>query len=152
MNGDDVYLDTSALLPYYRAAESSRQVEDLLLETQPPVLLSELTRVETASAIARWARMKEINESQAALVENTFEQDIQSGLFLVRPVTSIHFRKAEKWLSARKTALRTLDVLHMACCWNFQAKLVTCDSVMHKAAMLLGLESVLLGRMIPAGG
>lgn len=145
MNGVNIYLDTSALLPYYRAEKSSRKVEDLLREIPPPVLLSELTRVEMASAIARWTRMKEIDESQAALVENTFEQDVQSGLFMIRPVTSSHFRKAEKWLSARKTALRTLDALHIACCWNFQTKLVTCDSVMHEAAMLLGLESILIG-------
>ncbi len=71
MNGDNIYLDTSVLLPYYRAEKSSRQGEDLLLEIQPAALLSELTRVEMASAIARWTRMKEIDESQAALVENT---------------------------------------------------------------------------------
>ncbi len=145
MNGANIYFDTSALLPYYREEKSSPQVENLLREIQPPVLLSELTRVEMASAIGRWTRMKEIDEPQAALVENTFEQDVQSGFFLVRTLTSRHFRQAEKWLSARKTALRTLDALHIACCWNFQAKLITCDDVMHEAAMLLGLESILVG-------
>ena len=144
MNGVNIYLDTSALLPYYREENSSSKVEALLHETQPPVLLSELTRVEMASAIARWTRMQEIDETQAALVENTFEQDIQSGLFLVRELTSRHFRQAEKWISARKTALRTLDALHISCCWSLQAKLVTRDNVMHQAAKKLALESVLL--------
>lgn len=145
MNGDNIYLETSALLPYYREEQSSRQVEKLLNKTQPPVLLSDLTRVEMASAIARWTRMNEIDEPQAALIENTFEQDAHSGLYLVRPLNSAHYRRAEKWISARKTALRTLDALHIACCWSFGAKLVTCDNVMHKAAGMLGLESMLIG-------
>jgi predicted nucleic acid-binding protein len=145
MNEDNIYLDTSALLPYYREEPLSRLVEKLLNNTQPPVLLSDLTRVEMASAIARWARMNEIDEPQAALIENTFEQDAQSGLYLVRPLAPTHYRRAEKWLSARKTGLRTLDALHIACCWGFGAKLVTCDSVMHKAAGMLGLESMLIG-------
>lgn len=144
MNGDNIYLDTSALLPYYRREESSLQVENLLQGIQPPVLLSELTRVEMASAISRWTRMQEIDETQAALVENTFEQDVQSGLFLVRELSSRHFSQAEKWISARKSALRTLDALHIACCWSLKAKLITCDSVMHQAAKMLALESVLL--------
>ena len=144
MNGDNIYLDTSALLPYYREEESSIQVEHLLHEIQPPVLISELTRVEMASAIARWTRMQEIDETQASLVENTFEQDVQSGLFLIRELSSKHFRQAEKWISARKNALRTLDALHIACCWSWTAKLITRDNVMHQAAMMLALESVLL--------
>lgn len=98
-----------------------------------------------ASSIARWTRMNEIDEPQAALIENTFEQDTHSGLYLVRPLHSTHYHLAEKWLSARKTTLRTLDALHIACCWNFGAKLVTCDNVMHKAAGMLGLESLLIG-------
>ncbi len=65
MNGDNIYLDTSALLPYYREEEASHRVESLLRKIKPPVLLSELTRVEMASAIARWTRMNEISEPQA---------------------------------------------------------------------------------------
>jgi predicted nucleic acid-binding protein len=142
MNGDNIYLDTSALLPYYREEEASHRVESLLRKIKPPVLLSELTRVEMASAIARWTRMNEISEPQAALIENTFEQDVHTGLYLVRPIDSKHYRRAEKWISARKTALRSLDALHIACCWSLRANMVTCDKTMHEAAMMLGLESV----------
>lgn len=142
MSGDNIYFDTSALLPYYREEPLSRQVEKFLNKTNPPVVLSDLTRVEMASAIARWTRMDEIDESQAAMIENIFEQDMKSGLYLVRELRSIHYRQAEKWLAARKTALKTLDALHIACCWSIGATLVTCDSVMYKAAKMLGLESI----------
>ena len=145
MSGDDYYFDTSALLPYYREENTSPEVQTVLSQIHPPVLLSDLTRVEMASAIARWARMKEIEEPQAALIENTFEQDIRLGLFRVQPLAPIHYQKTEKWLSARKTALRTLDAIHIACCWGLHAKLITCDHIMHDAAEMLGLESVLIG-------
>ena len=143
MSGDNIYLDTSALLPFYREEKASESIQTLLNGIQPPLLLSDLTRVEMASAIARWVRMKEIREPQAALIENTFNQDILSGLYLVRPLTAIHYQQAEKWLSARKTALRTLDALHIACCWSSHAQLITCDRTMHEAAGMLGLESLL---------
>ncbi len=144
MSGDKVYLDTSALLPYYRKEAASQRVQAFLDTLRPPVLLSDLTRVEVASAIARWVRMEEITEPQAALLENTFAQDAGAGLFLLRPVTTSHYQQAEKWLSARKTPLRTIDALHVACCWSLRARLVTCDSIMHQAAITLGLESLLL--------
>jgi len=144
MSGDNFYFDTSALLPYYREENASPEVQTVLSQVQPPVLLSDLTRVEMASAIARWTRMREIGEPQAALIENTFEQDIRSGLYRVQPLAPIHYQKAEKWLSARKSALRTLDAIHIACCWSLRAKLITCDHTMHDAAEMLGLESVLI--------
>jgi uncharacterized protein len=145
MSGDNFYFDTSALLPYYREENSSPQVQIVLNQVQPPVLISDLTRVEMASAIARWTRMKEIEEPQAALIENTFEQDIRAGLYRVQSLAPVHYQKAEKWLSARKTPLKTLDAIHIACCWSFHAKLITCDRTMHDAAGMLGLESVLIG-------
>jgi predicted nucleic acid-binding protein len=144
MNGGNWYVDTSALLPYYREEQTSSQIQSFLNTIQPPVLLSDLTRVEVASTIARWIRMNELNESQAALIENTFEQDLRSGLYLVKVLTSMHYRQAEKWLYTRRTVLRTLDALHIACCWSFQAQLVTCDKIMHESAWMLGLESTLI--------
>jgi len=46
-----LYADTSALLPYYRAEATSAAVESLLLAQSKPVLISDLTRVEFASAL-----------------------------------------------------------------------------------------------------
>ncbi len=145
MNANNLYFDTSALLPYYREESASPQVQTFLSQVRPPVLISDLTKVEMASAIARWTRMKEIGEPQAALIENIFERDIRSGLYLVRALFSAHYQKAEKWLTARNSALRTLDALHIACCWSFNAKLATCDHAMHKAAQMLGMESIFIG-------
>jgi len=139
------YIDTSALLPYYREEIMSQKVENLLTSLQPPILISNLTKVEFTSAISRWVRMRELNEIQANLLENTFSKDVNSGLFVCHEIMPIHFNQAEKWLSSRKTSLRTLDALHMACSWDNVAKLITCDTIMHRSAETLGIDSIFLG-------
>ena len=144
MSGADFYLDTSALLPYYREEPASRRVENLLCFLNPPVLISDLTRVEFVSAVARWVRMEEITEPQANLLENTFLKDLRAGLFVSRPLGSRHYRQAEKWLSGRKTSLRTLDALHLACCLYQEAEMVTCDALLYRAATVLGVPTRLI--------
>ncbi len=136
------YIDTSALLPYYREEAMSQPIQDLLISLKPPVLISDLTKVEFLSAVSRWTRTGEINEVQAVLIENTFNKDVHSRLFEARRVMPEHFSQAEKWLSSMKTALRTLDALHIACSWGYDAKLITCDTIMHQSANKLGIENI----------
>ncbi len=136
------YIDTSALLPYYREESMSQQVENLLSSLRPPLLISNLTKVEFTSAVARWVRMGELSDIHANLLENTFNKDLNSGLFMCYQITPSHFSQAEKWLSSRKTSLRTLDALHLACCWDYTDKLITCDTIMHRSATIFGIESI----------
>jgi len=147
MNVDkSYYMDTSALLPYYREEATSEPVQDLMLSLIPPLIVSDLSKVEFASALARWVRMTELSEKQANLIENTFSKDIATGLYLRKPLVGSHYNQAEKWLSARTTSLRTLDALHLACCWQLGATLVTCDSVLHQAADTLGVNNLYIDR------
>ena len=141
---DPLYFDTSALLPYYREELLSKKVESFLQSVNPPIFISDLTRVEFVSAISRWVRMGEITESQANLVENTFFKDVRSGLFLCLALKESHYRQAEKWLSGRKTSLRTLDALHLACVLFSGAKMVTCDTTLSNAASILGIPTHLI--------
>ncbi len=138
------YLDTSALLPYYRNESSTQKIQKFLLKIDPPVLISSLTRVEFASAIARWVRMNELNEADAGLIENTFLEDIKSGLFIGQSMSLKHFNQAEKWISTRRTSLRTLDAIHLACSWSSAAEMITCDKILHHSAKQLGISSRLL--------
>ena len=131
------YLDTSALLPYYREEKASQPIQEFLSSLKTPVIISDLTEVEFASALSRWVRMKEITAAQAGLVESGFAEDSRSGLFRRLPLTTKHYRQAKTWISSRKTALRTLDALHLACCFSASAKMVTCDAVLVQAANVL---------------
>jgi len=142
MNPADLfYLDTSALLPYYREEPASTRIQELLISLKPPVIISDLTKVEFAAALARWVRMKELSEQQADFIDNTFAKDITSGLFLKKPIIKRHYMQAEKWLTGRKTALRTLDALHLACCWDLGAELITCDRVLYQSSETLGVKN-----------
>lgn len=141
MNEDKIgyYLDTSALLPYYREEQTSRAVQDFLLSLSTPVGISDLTGLEFASAVSRWVRMKEITEAQASLLENAFAEDTRSGLFKQLTITARHYRQAKKWISSRKTALRNLDALHLACSFRAKMKIATCDHVLASSADVLGI-------------
>ena len=133
------YLDTSALLPYYRAEKTSPAIQDFLSSLRIPVRISDLTGVEFASALSRWIRMKEITEAQASLVENGFAEDTRVGLFRRLSITTQHYRQAQKWISSRKTALRTLDALHLACSFLAGIEIVTCDEALASSADVLGV-------------
>ncbi len=144
MSGADIYLDTSALLPFYRQEPLSEHVQSFLDKLRPPVCISDLTKVEIASAIARWVRTGELNEKQAVLLETTIADDIGAGLFAVRPLTARHYRCAQTYISTRTISIRTLDALHLACCALASLQLVTGDQIMDQAARQLGLNSTLL--------
>jgi hypothetical protein len=58
------YLDTSALLPYYREEETSQAIQNFLSSLRFPVGISDLTGLEFVSALSRWVRM--IRSVQAA--------------------------------------------------------------------------------------
>jgi len=138
------FLDTSALLPYYRNESTSHKIQKFFLDINPPVLISSLTKVEFASAIARWVRMLELTEAEAGLIENTFISDIKSGIFLSQSISQKHYNQAEKWISLRKTSLSTLDALHLVSSWLSDAEMITCDKILHQSACSLGLSSSLI--------
>ena len=132
-------MDTSALLPYYREEKTSQAIQDFLSSLRIPVGISDLTELEFASALSLWVRMNEISEAQASLVKNAFAEDTRSGLFRRLSITTKHYRQAQKWISSRKTALHTLDALHLACCFGAEIEMVTCDEVLETSAAVLGV-------------
>lgn len=133
-----LYFDTSALLPYYRNEPRSNAVETLLLSGKT-VLLSDLTRVEFASALDRWVRMKEIEEAHAQRISRKFDEDIRENRFTRCRNTPEQMDLAQQWLLARTTTLRSLDALHLACAATENATLVTLDDALHSAAGSFGI-------------
>jgi predicted nucleic acid-binding protein len=145
MSGDNYYLDTSVILPYYRQEAKSSAIQNLLISLAPPLMISSLTKVEFASALARWVRMYELTDSQADLIQATFDQDIQSGLFSVTAVEASQYNLAEKWISKRATSIiRTLDAIHLACSHSLGATMITSDTILAHAADILGLQTRLV--------
>lgn len=135
-----LYLDTSALLPYYRHEARSHEVQELLLTRSAPVLVSDLTRLEVASAVARWVRMGEIEEADAERIGRAFDDDVDAGRYELKRNTRAHVELARRWLLARMTPVRTLDALHLACAATEDASLVTFDETLRDAAVRLGVR------------
>lgn len=138
------YLDTSALLPYYRQEPASEAVEAFLRSQRRPVRVSRLVEVEFCSALARWVRMCEFDDAQAMLVEHAYLDDLRACRFELIPLPSQAYLQARDWLLGRTVALRTLDALHLAACRQAEAQLVTCDRLLHRSAERLGVASLLL--------
>jgi uncharacterized protein len=142
MSAGDTYLDTSAILPYYREEAKSSEVERVLMSLSVPVTISDLCKVEFASALSRWVRMGELTEGQASLIQAAFDKDIGTGLYLQTNILSSHFRLAEQWISRRKTSLRTLDAIHLACSHTMNKTIITCDHILSQAAGILGIKFI----------
>lgn len=128
-------------MSYYREGPASSAVESLFMRQTAPVVISELSRLEFASALARWVRMGELDEPQANRVESAFYEDVTEGRFEVVAVTSEIFQRANHWLLTRRTRLRTLAALQLACAAASEASLVTLDEDRFEAAEYLGIPT-----------
>lgn len=135
------YADTSAVLPFYRGESASDAIEHLLFAQHQPPVISELVRVEFASALARWVRMGELNEAQANRIESAFHEDVREGRFRLVSLDSSAFDRAMHWLLTRRTSLKTLDALHLACAEANQAPLLTLDQALLASAEFLGVAT-----------
>lgn len=72
----------------------------MLSQGAPPVI-SELVRVECASALAWWVHMGELDETQSNRIESTVNDDVREGRFrLVAPNSGV-FERAMRWLLTR---------------------------------------------------
>ena len=140
-----LYFDTSALLPYYREEPLSQQVQSLLQAATGRVVISDLVELEIASALARWVRTKELGEADAILLQNAFKEDLERGCYEKMSLSRRHLHLARDWLLARKTALRSLDALHLACAIDRGAELLTADRLLAKGAKALGARFRYLG-------
>jgi len=137
------YYDTSALLPYYRPESLSEKVQALLMENQQ-VAISVLVDVEIASALSRLVRTDEFFDTDAAKVQNAFAADVEKGCFHYLAVDVAVFQQAQRWLLERKSALRTLDALHLACAALAEARFITADQTLAAAAQTHGVNCLLV--------
>lgn len=144
---DTLYLDTSALIAVYRQERFSVEVQALVSSVSTPLFLTQLSLVEFSSALARLVRMGDMDDVRALHTEELFAEHLREGYFQVEPITESVFTQARAWISARETALRTLDALHLASAAHLHARLVTADRLLGQAANRFGIASTVLGTL-----
>lgn len=134
-----IYADTSVLLAFYRPEAGSKRAQAFFSNLKQPALISSLTEVEFASALARWVRTGEVREADANRIHTAFQADIDGGCYQIMPLAAVHYRQAVVWLLARKSPIRALDALHLACAARHQVAIASFDKLMRAAAIVLGV-------------
>jgi uncharacterized protein len=142
-----LYADTSAVVRAYFADEDDHTaLRKLLLRGVDPVVTSELTRVEFASAVGAAARKLRVAEPTPILDRFDLDCGEDGPLTLLRLDTKVVLPLARRLVSQQ--AVRTLDAIHLAVVLTDATALaagepvvlVTRDTQQAKAATALGLS------------
>lgn len=138
-----VYVDTSILAAYYCPEPLSDQAEGHLRSLRPPVI-SWLVDVELHSALARKVREHELERKEAQQVQSLFRTHRNQGLYHILPIGRADFVQARRWMATCKTALRTLDSLHVAVAHRHDLRVLTADRGMAQAGGTFGVDTELV--------
>ncbi len=113
-----VYLDTSALIKLYIEEEGTAKVVSIATGADAQhVVILDITRVESRSAVRRRERASDISGPEANGVLSRMEQD-ESSFFLVQPSSSGVIEEAARLVD--RYPLRALDALQLAGSLVFQ--------------------------------
>ena len=134
------YFDTSFLVPFFVDEPTSSRVEQFL-RRQPPgkVAISQWTRLEFSSALARQVRIGSMSANAAAELGAAFDSLVARSFVMISPVSS-DFDLADRFLRRFDTGLRAGDALHLAIGGNHGAEAIySLDRGLLKAGERLGL-------------
>lgn len=137
------YLDTSVLAAYYCPEALSDRAEAAILESATP-LISQLVEVELQSAVARKVRERELLKDDGVEILTRFRLHLDSACYSRLPIEASHYDIAGTWISRLDVALRTLDALHLAVCFDADATLLTADTGLARAARHFRVKTRLL--------
>lgn len=131
------YFDTSFIAPLFLEEEKSKHVEQILRKIDQDRVISHWLRVEFASLISRYVRMKTFTTSQASRIIENFEIVITESFETIMPTVS-DFNLATSLLQNPHSGLRAGDALHLAIAQNHGAKrFYTLDLGLQKSTKLL---------------
>jgi uncharacterized protein len=140
---DNWYIDTSVLAAYY-CPESLSETVERALASRPTPFISSLTEVELASVVSRKHRTGELAAANCQQILRLFQQHRSERCFKMAPLSQPQYQQARDWIGTLSTPLRTLDALHLASALAVSAAILTADTVMHRAAIKLGVNADLV--------
>lgn len=139
-----LFVDTSSLVKFYYPEQDSGAVETGLLAAER-VFLSDLTRVEFVSAIARKVRAEEIGKSEFTRLTTAFDEDCLALRFSLVPIGEDIINEARSLVErlGLDYALRTLDGLQLASAMRSGVNGFMChDERLAQIAAVLGFKVV----------
>ncbi|MET3612047.1 putative nucleic acid-binding protein [Rhizobium aquaticum] len=133
------YVDTSVFI---RALTQEAGWEAILqwLHVQPggSLVISPWTLTEFSSGLALKIRTAQLQASQAAEVQATFNRLTTRSLRLL-PIGATHFSTAARFVEHYTLGLRSGDALHLAIAFHAGEPLATLDTRLAKACQALGV-------------
>ena len=137
-----IYLDTSFLAPFYIREATSEQVETILLNIPTDELvISDWTKVEFVSLLARLVRTGELTKELVKAIMKAFQEDVAQS-YSVLTVTRNDFDRASELIRQWNTGLRAGDAMHLAIADNQRTEnLLSLDKGLIKAAKILGIRA-----------
>lgn len=117
-----IYVDTSALARAYLGDEDDgAELAELIFEGADPVVTSQLSDVEIASAFARAARERVVSASVAERLLRGYTADTSnSGPIGIVALDAETISLAQSYV--RRVSVRSLDALHLATAAHFAQK------------------------------
>ncbi len=135
-----LYFDTSFVVPLFLQESTSTRIERVFRNLAGQELaISQWTRVEFSSLLAREVRMGNLDTEAAQEVGGEFEAVAQASFMIFLP-TGEDYELAKQYLGRHRTGLRAGDALHLAIAHhNGCERTYSLDSGLLKAGRLLGL-------------
>lgn len=146
------YFDTSFLVPLVLPEATSHPIAAFFGDLPAEDLaVSDWTRVEFASMLAREVRMGNLDAASARQAGSRFEAMIENSFIVLLPDRG-DFDRAREWLGRFDTGLRAGDALHLAIANNRGASAIhSLDKPMIAAGTTLGLPTS-AGIVLPGHG
>lgn len=143
------YFDTSFLAPLVLQESTSRRVERFVTNLAGELAVSQWTRIEFSSLLAREVRMGGLDAPSAHRANEQFDALVRESFTLLLP-TSADYELARNYLGNYAKGLRAGDALHLAIATNNSAEVTySFDNVLLKAGRLLGIAVSLGIRAAP---
>ena len=140
-----LYLDTSVVVSLVLNDTHSATVRKWFeRKKREQFAISDWTRVEFASAVARLERMAQLDRGQADAARRAFRDEVESALEIL-PLHREDFGLAVDLLAVPPSGLRAGDSLHLAIARNAALPgFETLDETLARAAKLLKIPAHLL--------
>jgi predicted nucleic acid-binding protein len=111
-----VYADTSFLVSLYTPDANSVRASAQMRVIEGPVWLTDFGELELTNAFELRLFRRELSASEIGASQSALREDMESGVFSLKPLPVVVFEKARQIARKRTARLgaRTLDVLHVA--------------------------------------
>lgn len=141
MAQNNIYIDTSAIIPFYFKETFSSKVQHLF-ETYEYFRISELSKIEFYSTARKKARMGDATESEIKKVFRVFDGHVNQGLFSIINLSQRHFDNASNIIRSSENSLRSLDALHLGVVYSENLSVLSFDNVFNETANEFGISVI----------